>query len=41
MFGAKTIAIVMPSARPVITTPKPRLRFSFGVSWTTSERSLE
>ena len=41
MFGAKTVAIVMPSARPVITTPMPRLRFSCGVSSAISERSLE
>ena len=40
-FGAKTVAIVMPSARPVITTPMPRLRFSCGVSSAISERSLE
>ena len=41
MFGAKTVAIVMPIARPVITKPMPKLRFSRGVSSAISERSLE
>ena len=41
MFGAKTVAIVMPNARPVITKPMPRLRFSRGVSSAIRLRSLE
>jgi hypothetical protein len=40
-FGVKTTAIVMPIDSPVITKPMPRLRFSCGVSWAISERSLE
>ncbi len=31
----------MPIARPVITTPMPRLRFSGGVSFAIRLRSLE
>jgi hypothetical protein len=41
MFGAKTVAIVMPRARPVMTTPMPRLRFSTGVCSAMRLRSLE
>jgi hypothetical protein len=41
MFGANTVAIVMPIARPVMTTPIPRLRFSTGVLSAIKLRSLE
>jgi hypothetical protein len=41
MFGANTVAIVMPIARPVMTTPIPRLRFSTGVFSAIRLRSLE
>ena len=41
MFGAKTVAIVMPNASPVMTTPMPRLRFSIGVFSAIRLRSLE
>jgi hypothetical protein len=37
MFGAKTVA----NARPVMTTPKPRLRFSIGVFSAFRLRSLK
>jgi hypothetical protein len=39
--GAKTVAIVMPSASPVMTTPIPRLRCRTGVVCAISARSLE
>ena len=41
MFGAKTVASVMPKASPVMTTPMPRLRCSIGVFSAIRLRSLE
>ena len=41
MLGAKTVAIVMPNARPVMTTPMPRLRCSTGVFSAIRLRSFE
>ena len=40
-FGENTVAIVMPMARPVITNPMPKLRFSGGVRSAIRLRSLE